>query len=74
MITITIGLIFFLIGIEFLFFTNRLQCDAENACKETNSWYSPISEWMKNPAHILPLRIIGGLSLIFSLYLLYIVE
>ncbi len=74
MITITFGLIFFLIGIEFLFFTNRLQCDAENACRETNFLYRPIPEWLKNPQHSVPLRIIGGLNLVFSLYLFYSVE
>lgn len=74
MITITLGLIFFLLGVELLFFTGRLQCDADNACKEGHSWYRPFSEWMRKPQHILPLRITGGLSLIFSLYLLYLVE
>lgn len=74
MIKITIGLIFFLIGMEFLFFTNRLQCDAENACREGNSWYRPISEWIKDPRHLVALRVIGALSLIASLYLLYLVE
>ena len=74
MITLIIGLIFFLIGIEFLFFTNRLQCDAENSCKEAASWHRPVSEWIRDSHKIVFLRIIGGLSLVLSLYLFYIVE
>jgi hypothetical protein len=74
MITVTVGLVFFLIGMEFLFFTNRLQCDADNACKENKSWYRPFSEWIKDPHHIIPLKIIGALCLIISVYFLYLVE
>ena len=74
MINITIGLVLFLIGVEFLFFTNRLQCDAQNACREGHSWYRPLSEWIKDPGHLVALRIAGALSLTASLYILYLVE
>ncbi len=74
MLGITIGLIFILIGVEFLFFTGRLQCDADNACKQDKSWYRPLSEWIKDPHHRVALRVVGALSLIVSLYLLYLVE
>ncbi|MBN2298561.1 MAG: hypothetical protein JXM72_08200 [Deltaproteobacteria bacterium] len=74
MLKITIGLMLFLIGMEFLFFTNRLQCDAQNACREGHSWYRPLSEWIKDPGHLVALRIAGALSMIVSLYILFLAE
>ncbi|HOO45247.1 MAG TPA: hypothetical protein PLM29_03385 [Deltaproteobacteria bacterium] len=69
MIRITLGLGFFLIGVEFLFFTGRLQCDAQEACRNNRSWFRPLSEWIREPDHLIILRIIGLLSLIVSAYL-----
>ncbi|MBN2297458.1 MAG: hypothetical protein JXM72_02635 [Deltaproteobacteria bacterium] len=71
MIRIALGLSFLLIGFEFLFFTGRLQCDAQDACKENSSWFRPLSEWIKESDHIIVLRIIGILSLMISACFLF---
>jgi len=73
MIRIALGLGFLLIGLEFLFFTGRLQCDAQEACKRNSSWFRSLSEWIKESDHLIILRIIGILSLIVSAYLFFFI-
>ncbi|MGC9323272.1 MAG: hypothetical protein ACP5G0_00850 [Desulfomonilia bacterium] len=72
MARITVGLVLFLIGFEFLFFTGRLQCDADDACDAgTQGWFRPVSNWIRKPERASFLRFVGLSCLIVSVYVLY---
>lgn len=64
MITIMAASVLVLVGIEFLFFTRRLQCDAEEACKYSRRYTTPFLAWIMTSGHAYLIRIIGLVCLI----------
>lgn len=74
-LVIITGLIFFLISIICNVFPRRIQQFAIRIYSERKGLakFNPLREWIKTPKYILSLRIIGIISLLIFVLLLYII-